>query len=150
MFGDDIKVDVPKVRKVLEWATEQHYLDVQGEESEWRQDSWFCGTTCCIAGKVALNAGWSEVRSGDETANGFNVVNTQGELSNAEDVAIVELGLPRQVFVTPELFKATNDVCDIWRFAEKLTKGELRPPLDIEKLAYDRVEVSNGYVIRSR
>lgn len=70
-------VDVPKLRKVVEWARVQDALEQRGKDSEWYQSSWVshahenicenpacwdceearkrarCGTRYCLAGYVA-------------------------------------------------------------------------------------------------
>lgn len=53
------------------WAAgEKARMDL-GLPSEWRQDSWMtrrsgCGTTCCIAGKVALEDGGTPIVVNDD------------------------------------------------------------------------------------
>lgn len=70
-------VDVPKLRKLVEWVEEQ---DVLAESDRvWDQELWFhqdhisvaraienkydpyCGTSMCAAGKLAFDDGWKPV-----------------------------------------------------------------------------------------
>jgi hypothetical protein len=73
-------VDTEYLARLLDWAEAEHEKKLAGEESEWDQGTWIdiplydgtsdsvtpaveavanlsCGTTCCLAGKVALDAG---------------------------------------------------------------------------------------------
>ncbi len=72
-------VNVPLLRKVVEWVEEQDRLANMGMPSRWNQAEWMtyspklrediiaaqldssdplCGTAMCVAGKIAFDAGW--------------------------------------------------------------------------------------------
>lgn len=65
-------VDRDKLIEVVKWAAGEDAKQKLGLPSEWEQGYWlsyrgegtgigangFCGTACCIAGKVALDDGW--------------------------------------------------------------------------------------------
>jgi hypothetical protein len=82
-------INVPLLRKVVEWAEEQ--ANLSPEDRIWRQQVWiltdselmtdadpYCGTTMCIAGKVALDAGWypdfGAIGGNDETHYASHVI----------------------------------------------------------------------------
>ncbi len=121
-------IDVPKLRKLVEWVEEQ---DVLAENDRvWDQELWFhqdnlaiaravedkydpyCGTSMCIAGKLAFDAGWLPVIDhADDKATKDGVTKYYSEIG-AE-----ELGLDNntQEF---ELFNASNSASDIRAIAE--------------------------------
>lgn len=114
--------NVPLLRKIVEWVEEQDQLP---EGREWYQGGWFtikrdapwCGTAMCVAGKVALDAGWKQRRG-----TGSRVVRDNEE-GSANDVARDLLGL--NDWQAEQLFSGGNDVIDIRRFAEKFAGERL-------------------------
>lgn len=123
--------NVPLLRKMVEWVEEQATLT---EGREWNQ-TWFvlhdmgvqwvvgegevafCDTAYCVAGKVAVDAGW--VAKDD---SGY--VHKDGVTRRASDVAAEILGIPDWYAVDedydrPEhLFDGGNSAEDIRRLAE--------------------------------
>lgn len=135
-----MKPNVALLRKAVEWVEEQEALDLAGLNSEWNQEVWAayqvklptgeiaggrgvsreyaCGTTYCVAGKVAEWAGWD----------------VHGYLADLDDpdfitedhpasIAARELGLN-----TPEasrLFWHSNTAADVRRIAEEIADEPL-------------------------
>lgn len=122
-FEDDIDdcattehgINVPLLRKVLEHITahpEEH------DQGVWVRRT-LCETTGCIAYHTAVIAGYSIYLDGYDMCR----VST-GELIN--DAAQRVLGLTSgQAF---RLFFGNNTLRDLWRFAERFTRGEIKAP----------------------
>lgn len=124
---DEMTIDVPLLRKALDWAHEQWQRSLRGEPSEWSQGIWIaqapeCGTVCCIAGKVSLETGWRPIPS---IWDGW-VRNEQGREEHASDVARAALGLT--IYQASFLYGGSNTVADLYHFAEVWTGGEITPP----------------------
>lgn len=134
-------VDVARLRDVLEFVT--------AEPDRWDQASWYrvahdvlrgtaapgadwtCATSACLAGWVALRAGWEPriYRRGDATWADNETVRSATDpdaVEHVRDVATELLGL------TPEqavyLFHADNNLRDLWEFAAVLTDGAVAVP----------------------
>jgi len=117
--------NVPLLRKVVEWVegeSEKPYVD-----REWYQGhyftskmGWSCGTKACVAGKIALDAGWDPVFDG---AYSTDIVEKDGELSTAFEVACVELGITFPY--ANALFAATNTAGTVRNIAEKISGEKL-------------------------
>lgn len=120
-------LDVALLGKELDWATSEWRKARRGEQSEWMQHSWFCGSACCVAGKICLDAGWTK-DIGDAYVTKNGVVSTASEVANAE------LGLEGG---THNLFSGDNLIWDLWRIAEQITNGVLRAPLDVDAAAFE-------------
>lgn len=82
--------DIPRLRKIVEWAEEQEALD--RSDRQWNQQIWLneCGTACCVAGKVVLDDGWKPIR--DPLSGGLEV-HKDGRRSDVVSVATQILGL---------------------------------------------------------
>jgi len=132
-------VNVPLLRKTLEWAYEQHLKAERGEPSEWNQSNWIltteCGTVCCIAGKITIDAGWTPVWG---FVGGGEVVRRDGisddvsddVSSYASDVATRELGLTEGQ--AQLLFSGANTIEDLYSLAGQFTDGEVQPPPELD------------------
>ena len=112
-------VNVPLLRKTLEWATnhpEEHRQDVYGVRTPW-------GTAYCIAGKVAVDAGHKL----DWDWGGAEQV--AASLANLADIARRLLGLPYDSLNwASKLFGPRNSLADLWRMAADYTEGEIEVP----------------------
>lgn len=141
-----MSVNVEKLRKAIEWAESEAIKAENGEISEWEQGEWIvtsrvryneklmeyvsCGTACCIAGKVALDAGFKS------DPNGFRGT-LDGDETDVQSVAIRELGL--QSYSDPALFASnsiaqrlfdgSNTIYDLWRLANEISNGEIEIPI---------------------
>lgn len=128
---NEMTVNVPLLRKTLDWAYEQYQLLLRGLPSEWDQSSWIrhssavsCGTVCCVAGKIALEAGWVS-RQGD----GGSLIARDGVVDTASRVAARELGLaPGQA---EALFSGGNTIGMLYAVAGQLTDGEITAPPEL-------------------
>lgn len=123
---DELKVNVPLLRKALEHITEH--------PEEWDQEVWArptsCGTACCLAGTAVLLAGHEFAFTGpQEEALGLYWRTTEGE--QIEEVAQRELGLSDAYSAL--LFLPSNTLQTLWRYANELTDGEIEIP---EKVRY--------------
>lgn len=128
--------NIPLLRKVVEWVEEQETLT---EGRQWRQATWIvseqyigpgrssayfnCGTAYCVAGKIAIDAGWTPIweGAGGRGEQAADEVTKNGVTMDVGQVARLELGLSY-----PQgnaLFAGSNDAADIRRNAE-LIAGE--------------------------
>jgi hypothetical protein len=114
-------VNVPLLRKAVEWVEQQDLLP--DEERMWDQTDWVttgvCGTTCCVAGWVALNNLPPGGRVADPTGMGPSEVHAPHTLpvsvaSYARDL----LGLDADS--AGRLFYGGNDATDIRAIAEEI------------------------------
>lgn len=144
-------VNVPLLRKTLDWAYGQYQLAERGLPSEWTQGDWIlrssateCGTTCCIAGKIALEAGWKPTMP----LLGGGEVQRDGEVAFVADVAQRELGLTGGQ--AEELFAGANTIERLYRLAGQCTSGEIQPPpeLDLSASGDDEAICSCGCGMR--
>src|SRR5690606_1799762 len=83
-----------------------------------------CGTSCCIAGKVALDAGWKPA-----SGVGGAAVLRDGEFRTVRDVAIELLGLSEDD--ATRLFYGLNSIYDLYRIANEITGGQIATPVDL-------------------
>ena len=138
-------VNVPLLQKTLDWAYGEWQKKLRGEVSEWHQGDWTvataevywdneelvekalsagtaCGTSCCIAGKVALDAGWKPA-----SGVGGATVLRDGEFDTVRDVAIELLGVSEDD--ATRLFYGQNTIYDLYLVAEEITGGQIvKPP----------------------
>jgi len=130
--------DIPKLRKLYEWACEQDALRKKSfragdyDLTEWAQGQWaqkivgvegVCGTAYCIAGKAAAEAGatWTEQQlSGEHGGSTCTLPN--GRVMTVRIFAQQDLGLSHSE--ASRLFHGTNDIGtihhvlrDIWERA---------------------------------
>lgn len=121
--------NIPLLRKMVEWAEEQETLTTG---REWHQGNWFtkeplgtafldCGTSYCLAGKIALDAGWKPEWDG----TGFitATVVKDGEALFVRDVANELLGLHEDQ--TRWLFFYRNNAARVREVAETIAGEKL-------------------------
>lgn len=116
-------LDVPLLRKAVEWVLEQDKLALEDPAREWEQGTWGegkigrakdavvregqryrpvvdCGTSCCVAGKICLLAGdqfvWQD--DGERVRAGTvievdEVITEDGRVMDIDDRAIELLGV---------------------------------------------------------
>lgn len=98
-------INIPLLRKMVEWVEEQEAL--QPSQREWYQGAWlsvsgkwtneqldWCGTRCCVAGKIALLEGWEPAWDHPEARPIWtDYVKKDGEVRHVEAVAYEALGL---------------------------------------------------------
>lgn len=127
--------NVPALRKLSEWVTNQESLT---EGREWLQSAWIvsdgqrfvadrraemasgmwsCGTAMCVAGKVALDAGWNPVWSHNIEWSSSVDVTDGNVIRQVDDVAQEILGLTWDQ--AAELFRGSNDAERIRTLAEE-------------------------------
>lgn len=113
--GEIPELNVPLLRKQLEWADSENAKAKRGEKSEWAQTTW-CGTSCCIAGHTVLDLGW--------THEGPAGARKEGAVQQSvRAVAAGALGLTS--FEADLLFDGANDIKTLWTHAERITGGEI-------------------------
>jgi hypothetical protein len=121
--------NIPLLRKAVEWVEEQDKLETN---REWYQGGWFerslgersggdhfCDTAYCLAGWVALQAGWTPVFETDSTS----LVERNGVIAITEAVAARELGLDSMPAMW--LFAASNSAERIRYMAERIAGEKL-------------------------
>lgn len=151
---DIVTVDVARLRAVLEFVTANPERWDQGNwyrlpdeayvEAEPGTD-WTCGTTACVAGWTAIQAGYVP------TTNhlGRSVLidpNAPGLELRVADVATDLLGLTYEQ--SDLLFFADNTLRDVWEFARVFTDGEIRVPPEVadgELNLFDPEDEVDGY-----
>lgn len=133
------EVNIPLLRKVVEWVEEQEALT---EGRVWYQEAWLadasdeelsslndayvsCGTVYCVAGKIALDAGWRIMHTADGRINDWTV-EKDGMQMEVRSVAARELGLEADVLVydpstdVERLFEASNSAARVRAVAEDI------------------------------
>lgn len=155
-----IEPDTEYLANLLAWAEEENEKLERGESSEWDQGNWItlpfeyslldgrsedllasvpCGTACCIAGKVALEAGGRPAVVGI----GTDFPHYAGSLVNMPDgtkVGVDEFAA-RRLGITGDqaevLFSGSNDIEDL-----RLIIGALiaNPRINFQQLADLREE----------
>ena len=124
-------IDIPKLRKLVEWVEEQ---DVLAESDRvWDQELWFhqdrsvvvaiealhnkydpyCGTSMCAAGKLAFDDGWKPVWDSDGHSDRAE---KDGVEKYYSQIGAEVLGLAYEAEY--ELFNANNNAGDIRAIAE--------------------------------
>ena len=117
--------NIPLLRKVVEWV---EWQDGLYEGKEWYQGTWFrktylveetewCDSAMCIAGKIVTDAGWVQAR------HDSNMVVKGFDKGFVWDVAAELLGLPSEV--ADRLFEGDNDASAIRRIAEEIAGERL-------------------------
>jgi hypothetical protein len=130
----ELTVDVPRLRKELEYVT--------AHREQWLQGTWIhrtaCGTVGCLAGNTTLNAGYVPAFTGRKYAvTSFVRLAHEHDERLIVDVAAEVLGLDD--YQANALFAATNSLYDLWKIASEITNGEIEVPADV--LAETRGEV---------
>lgn len=126
------RLNVPLLRKAVEWVEEQAALPE--EQSEWYQGTWrvdgemldrSCGTAYCMAGYIGqlLDERYRE----SQTVDGMHVADFAGEALGLERPGPGEMlaGVGSMGHAFQPLFHASNTVEDIRRIAERLAGGPL-------------------------
>jgi len=131
------EVPVPNKQRLIDlatWAAGEHAKKELGLPSEWDQGHWLkrdrdlsCGTTCCIAGKVALDDGgvpdggwhsWEDTHDGDVSG----VLRfPDGQLDSASGHARRALGLT--FHQADRLFDGDNGLTDVLAVIGALLNG---------------------------
>lgn len=122
-------VNIPLLRKVVEWAEAEWEKRERGEFCEWDQNDWYtipqwaavrqdlpvtaCGTAMCIAGYVAYNAD-PYLRANVDRNGAWS--NAQGK--HACQIAQEELGLTDEQ--AEVLFRASNTIEMVREIAEEI------------------------------
>ena len=124
------ELNIPLLRKMVEWVEEQAE---RTEGREWYQNQWvshpaalgsttahFCDTAYCLAGKVAVDAGWTPVF--DSRLSITDTVALNGERALVGEVAAELLGLPVDCdnHQIGGLFDPRNDATRIREIAETI------------------------------
>lgn len=132
------ELNIPLLRKTVEWVEEQETLPIQLRE--WQQGSWFrqvteeelkyeygvelvanapwCDTTMCFAGKIAWDAGWKPVWTSEHEAARCE---KNGEIKDVSHVAAELLGIPHpEDWSDIELFDAGRSAATLRYLAEDL------------------------------
>ena len=139
-------VNTEYLTRLLAWAEDEHEKALRGEPSQWDQSDWIdvediyyspdqeqalaawepCGTACCIAGKVALEAGGRPALK--RSSSGFvHVSGSAVDLPDGRENVLVEdlaadiLGLSSDVAAL--LFNGSNDIHDLRVLISALNSG---------------------------
>jgi hypothetical protein len=123
-----VTIDVPRLRKALEYVT--------AHPEDWSQEEWLvgrtkasCGTAGCLAGRVVLQDGWSpllELRGGQVCRT---VVDDAGNAQRVRTLARDLLDLTDAQATV--LFYGRNNLLDLWLIAEYLTYGDVQSPVEV-------------------
>lgn len=122
-------INVPLLRKTVEWVEEQEKLDpLTNPERIWNQqhwyweqsfgcelDNWSCNSVMCIAGKIAIDAGWEP--------EGESMMSRDDLMLPAAHIASLELGLSNSQ--ATRLFDGDNNAESIRRIAEEIAGERL-------------------------
>jgi hypothetical protein len=121
-------LDVARLRKELEFVSAHTEL--------WEQGCWIgqneCGTVACLAGWTVIHAGYEpygrnmsfvEMPADDPLRSELCLIDG---LATVDDVARVLLSLDQRE--ASQLFHALNELPGLWRFASRLTDGEIEVP----------------------
>lgn len=124
-------LNIPLLRKVVEWVEEQETLTYDQDGREWDQGVWFrqiedrngwCQTLCCVAGKTALIEGWKpDFGPFDSIMTSF--VERGGERAEVSDVAAKALGLTTSE--ANDLFRGFNGPDSVRLIAERIAGERL-------------------------
>jgi hypothetical protein len=130
-------MNIPLLRKAVEWVEEQDALATS--KRKWYQGSWaqkridaaqenvndpFCHTAVCVAGKIALDAGWVPVWDDQNEAMFYaDRATKNGVTLPIEHIAARELGL--DVEDANDLFDGNNQAADIRMIAESIAGERL-------------------------
>lgn len=123
--------NIPLLRKVVEWVEEQEQLtkgrvwDQWSYYAYWEQQSPWCRTSMCVAGKVAWDAGWRPVWGVESPLDGWETpsIEKDGTTAFASVVGAELLCLTQSQ--AENLFAADNDAADIRRIAESIAGERL-------------------------
>lgn len=134
-----MEVNIPLLRKVVEWVEEQESLALA--DRRWYQGAWFrkvkdeaiqnindpmCGTAMCVAGKIAFDDGWIPevvVVNSTDPYRYAEVATKGGETRPIDAIAADLLGIDE--YDANELFAGDNSARDIRRIAEGIAGQRL-------------------------
>lgn len=143
-------LNVDLLRSTLEWAYDQWHRQQRGEISEWEQGDWvietahripsheepvlralidegvLCGTSCCVAGKIALDLGYRAVSRGSSM---MQLQGTKTHARTASDIASEALGISEEE--ADDLFGGDNTIYDLFKFGADWTDGAIAIPADV-------------------
>lgn len=116
--------DIPRLQTLLAWATAEDQKRRAGKPSEWDQGRWanWCGTTCCIAGKVLLEDGATPVLSGIGGDLVFSFTLPNGSRVDPGSYGRSALGLDYDQATV--LFHADNDLDDLTTIIAAIENGD--------------------------
>lgn len=113
-------VNIPLLRKAVEWVETQAELSLSDGHCEWDQTLWAgktsCGTTYCVAGYVAFLEGWNLTPT--PGIEHISLCSKDGKSAHIPDIAHKVLGLNR--WQRDSLFNSTNGASDVRRIAEEI------------------------------
>ena len=135
-----MSLNVPLLRKVVSWVLEQDQLAL--DDREWNQGSWavldrgllerlqatrdkfdpMCGTSMCVAGKIAHEEGWDFEFPDEQVAyEGVEYATKDGVTERISIIARDALGLDVDRYGDgPPLFDGSNSAKDIENIAKDL------------------------------
>lgn len=129
----DDQINLKPLDDAIEWATREDAGRHVDGDPRWNQSRWLmvdeCGTACCIAGRIALAAGW--VPDVDERDNG----RITGRIRNPESGKVrYVLGVSDRIIIgdyaddsdsvpysiVSDLYDGGNDLNDIRTYRDQL------------------------------
>lgn len=128
-----MNIDAPILRKALEHIT--------AHPEEWDQSQWagrdsLCGTSCCLAGMIAVQQGYKLDFEAGDSATSYAI--KDGRSNYISHVAAAELlgcevesvayGQLAEYPPIREMFRGSHELPDLWRMASQLTDGEIKVP----------------------
>jgi hypothetical protein len=112
--------------QAIAWAEWSENDSIAREDTlRWNQAHFMeeadCGTTCCIAGWVALHEGYKTIPRAGGGVDGLEVVDARGNRHDISQVARKALGLTAGT--ANYLFWGSNTVTDLKRMRDNLAAG---------------------------
>lgn len=129
--------NIERLQGLLAWAEGEAEKAAQGKPSQWDQTIWSneCGTSCCIAGKVALEEGLTPRVSTfyPRTVRNFvtpdgDFVTPDGDSVDPSDFAQDKLGLTLEQ--ADALFEENNTLSDLRHIIGKIAEDPGWDPED--------------------
>jgi hypothetical protein len=123
------------LRKALEHIT--------AHPEEWDQDQWaargiVCGTSCCLAGTIALQQGYAfdfhpigggQASASYATKDGLSAYIPYAAAAELLGCRVEDIrGGVAEYPAIRAMFRGTNDLGTLWRHANALTDGEIQVP----------------------
>lgn len=105
--------------KVNDWVQAENAKRSRGDDSEWNQESWACGTSCCFAGKVVLEAGGKFIFDNSLRARRC-VLNGRNDTIAYAAAHILDI----DVKDAEGLFSGGNDASDIDRYVQSIMAAD--------------------------
>ncbi len=144
------EVNIPLLRKGVEWVEEQDALRELGQNSFWDQEFWmmrrwqgaeldslellnlaqdqlkehWCDSGMCFAGKIAFDAGWKPVYA-DDASEVADSATKEGVPGTSFIRAVAQKLLGLDWWEADRLFEGTNTAADIREIAEDLAGERL-------------------------